>query len=374
MAQELLQGKTVAIIGAGPAGLTLARLLQQQGAIVAVYEKEADAESAARGGTVELHAGAGLRALELTGVAGALDFVHRPESTRLKMFDKYKTLILEVPPAASSHHPETGRKELCLALAASLQPGTVHWGSRFQTLTVKDNRYELQLEDGSVAAADIVIGADGLNSRVRPFLTPVKPTYSGTTLIHGVVTHPAAQCREIYDMVQQGTLFAVGNGKSIIVQEKGNGSLEFYCSAGITEEGLAEAGIRFGHNKSVVQHLETLYAGWNPVFYELFAAARSFVPRAVYATPVTQTWKTQPNITVIGDAAHVIPSFAGAGINMAMQDACELAAQLSGGHKSIGAAISAYEQEMLARTARVQIEVRDSEHIFHTHTSMESLY
>ncbi len=60
---------------------------------------------------------------------------------------------------------------------------------------------------------------------------------------------------------------------------------------------------------------------------------------------------------------------------MAMLDACELAGQLTNGrHKSIGAAINAYEQEMLARTARVQLEVRDSEHIFHAHTSIESLY
>ncbi|PSK88805.1 FAD-dependent oxidoreductase [Taibaiella chishuiensis] len=376
MVKELLYGKNVAIIGAGPAGLTLANLLQQQGARVRVYEREPDALTAARGGTMELHAGAALKALAQTGLEGKVALVHRPESTRLKMYDKYKALVLEVPPgAAGGHHPEADRKEICLALAASLAPGTLQWGRHFKTLAIKDNRYELQFMQGQSETADIVIGADGARSSIRPFLTPVQAMYSGSTLIHGVTADPVKTCPELYAMVQQGTLFAVGNGKSIIVQEKGNSSLEFYCSIGATPEGELAAATNFQDRAAVVQQLETLYAGWHPVFYELFASARAFVPRAVYATPATQHWKTQPNLTLIGDAAHVIPSFASAGVNMAMLDACELAAQLgNSSHKSIGAAISAYEQEMLARTARVQLEVRDSEHIFHAHTSTASLY
>ncbi len=376
MATELLYGKNIAIIGAGPAGLTLANLLQQQGATVAVYEREQDAVTAARGGIMELHTDAGLRALAQTGIEDKVTLVHRPESTRLKMYDKYKALVLEVPPgAAGAHYPETDRKAFYLALAATLAPGTIRWGRQFQTLAVKDNRYELQFVQGDREMADIVIGADGARSSIRPFLTPVAATYTGSTLIHGITPNPAVACPELYAMVQRGTLFAVGNGKSIIVQEKGNGSLEFYCSIGATPEGQVAAAIDFSDRKAVVRQLEDDYSGWHPAFYELFASAAAFIPRPVYATPATQHWKTQPNLTLVGDAAHVIPSFASAGVNMAMLDACELAGQLTNGrHKSIGAAINAYEQEMLARTARVQLEVRDSEHIFHAHTSIESLY
>lgn len=376
MAKDLIYGKHIAIIGAGPAGLTLAKLLQQQGAQVAVYEREPAQVWEARGGSLELQQAAGFQAMEATGLIGQLNLVHRPESARLKMYDKYKALILEIPPVADSGcDPEIDRKDLYRVLSGSLEPGTIHWEYQFKTLTVKDNRYELQFDHKENVTADIVIGADGAQSRLRPFLTPVKAVYSGTTLIHGVVEQPKVQCPELYKMVNKGTLFAVNNGKSIIVQEKANGNLEFYCSARYPEDWISTSGIDFKSKPAVVNYLEDFYVGWNPVFYQLFAAARHFVPRPVYATPVTQSWETQPNITVIGDAAHVIPSFASAGINMAMKDACVLADNLcNAGHKSIGAAISTYELEMLARTAKVQSQVRESEHIFHAHTSMEHLF
>ncbi len=376
MAKDLIYGKNIAIIGAGPAGLTLARLLQLRGGKVAVYEREDAAIWEARGGSLELQQTAGMPAMKATGLLDQLELIHRPERTRLKMYDKYKTLILEIPPAtAAGYEPEAERKDLYRVLSDALEPDTIHWGYDFKTLTVKDNRYELQFEHKEKVTADIVIGADGARSRLRPFLTPVKAGYTGTTLIHGMVEQPAMQCPELYGMVNKGTLFAVGNRKSIIVQEKANGNLEFYCSARQPEDWITTADIDFRSKPAVIRYLEDFYAGWNPVFYQLFAAAKRLVPRPVYATPVTQSWETQPNITLIGDAAHVIPSFASAGINMAMQDALVLAERLCDGtHKSIGAAISAYEQEMLARTARVQIQVRDSEHIFHTHTSMEHLF
>ena len=376
MAKHLVSEKSIAIIGAGPAGLTLARLLQLQGATVAVYEQGTEANITARGGILELHAGSGLKAMTATGLTDQLNLISRPESARLKMYDKYKALILEIPPAATAgHEPEADRKDLYKALLGSLVPGTVHWEHHFKTLSVKENRYELGFEHEESITADIVIGADGARSRLRPFLTTVQAVYSGTTLVHGIVVQPEQQCPEICSMVNKGTLFAVSNGKSIIVQEKGNGNLEFYCSARYAEDWAGTCGIDFGANAAVISYLEDFYTGWNPVFYKLFAAAQRFVPRPVYATPVTQSWKTQPNVTLIGDAAHVIPSFASAGINMAMQDAYVLAGCLcSGAHKSIGSAIAAYEQEMLARTARVQNQVRDSEHIFHTHSSMESFF
>lgn len=376
MEKDLIYGKSIAIIGAGPAGLALARLLQQRGARVAVYERETAAAWGARGGSLELQQAAGLKAMEATGLLEQMELVHRPESARLKMYDKYKALILEIPPAAAGgYEPEADRKDLYRVLSASLEPGTVHWAYHFKTLVVNEGRYELRFEHQEPVIADIVIGADGAQSRLRPFLTPVKAAYSGTTLIHGVVEQPAEHCAELQQMVNKGTLFAVGTGKSIIVQEKGNGNLEFYCSARYPEDWIQASGIDFSTKQAIAHYLEDFYTGWNPVFYRLFAAAKRLVPRPVYATPVTQSWETQPNMTVIGDAAHVIPSFASAGVNMALLDAFVLANSLSSGmHKSIGAAINAYEQEMLARTAKVQSHVRDSEHIFHTHSSMEHLY
>lgn len=76
--------------------------------------------------------------------------------------------------------------------------------------------------------------------------------------------------------------------------------------------------------------------------------------------PLDQTWKTLPNLTMLGDAAHLMPPYAGEGVNMAMQDVLELSRCLTGENfADVHAAIAAYEKQMLTRssaTARLTLE------------------
>jgi len=62
MNDHLLYNKKVAVIGAGPVGLTMARLLQQNGANITVYERDRDPEARIWGGTLDLHKGSGQEA------------------------------------------------------------------------------------------------------------------------------------------------------------------------------------------------------------------------------------------------------------------------------------------------------------------------
>jgi 2-polyprenyl-6-methoxyphenol hydroxylase-like FAD-dependent oxidoreductase len=83
----------------------------------------------------------------------------------------------------------------------------------------------------------------------------------------------------------------------------------------------------------------------------------------LYAFPADQTWKTRPGLTIIGDAAHVMPPFLGEGANMAMLDAVELADRLlSNERPSLGDALAAFERRMHERMApliRRSIETQD---------------
>ena len=64
----LLKNKKIAIIGAGPAGLTIAKLLQQKGVNVTVYERDKDAKIRIWGGTLDLHKDSGQDAMKSAGL------------------------------------------------------------------------------------------------------------------------------------------------------------------------------------------------------------------------------------------------------------------------------------------------------------------
>jgi flavin-dependent dehydrogenase len=95
---------------------------------------------------------------------------------------------------------------------------------------------------------------------------------------------------------------------------------------------------------------QSTYPEWNPIWLELFENAETpFIPRPIYCIPFDQTWEAQSNLTMIGDAAHVMP-FAGEGVNMAMLDALELSECLtSDQYKTLQEAIFGYETQMRKR-------------------------
>lgn len=95
------------------------------------------------------------------------------------------------------------------------------------------------------------------------------------------------------------------------------------------------------------------YSGWSNVWYEVLEnATMPLIPRPIYCVPLKQTWETLPNLTLLGDAAHVMPPFAGEGANTSMFDALELSECLtSNQHSNVREAISFYEINMRKRAA-----------------------
>lgn len=214
-----------------------------------------------------------------------------------------------------------------------------------------NNRWELKFNNGTEAIADVVIGADGYRSKIRPYLTNIKELYSGATFIQGEIEFPEKDCPEMYRLVNKANLIAMGIGKTIAVQPSGDGSrLTFYTAAMYPENWIKNSGIDFNDSNEVYAYLVKFYEGWNPVFFTLFKACTSFIPRPINYFPPDQNWKTKANITLIGDAAHLMPP-SGEGVNTAMLDALELSECLSSGtFNDMEIAIGAYESRMLARS------------------------
>lgn len=374
----LLENKTIAIIGGGPGGLTLARLLQLENTHVKVYERDENKDVRVQGATLDLHEGSGLEALQRAGLMKQFEANYRPDAGKMRVTDQHAHIHLDEHFSESSvaeDRPEIDRAPLRKLLLESLDPNTVVWDSQFIDMEKQGSGWLLHFKNKTAAYADIVIAADGANSRIRRYITEIKPVYSGVTIVEGNVYHANINSPKLNELLKGGKVFAFGNEKSIILSSKGDGSLSFYTGCKVAEDWVKKSGIDFGNKEAVFNWFKEAFTEWNDLWQELFASNEVwFIPRPQYHFPLDQNWTSLPNLTMIGDAAHRMPPYAGEGVNMAMQDAYELAECLTGkNYKTSLEAISAFEQHMLKRTSEVTKDTLRNTEVLHSANALDNL-
>jgi 2-polyprenyl-6-methoxyphenol hydroxylase-like FAD-dependent oxidoreductase len=349
--------KKIAIIGGGPGGLTLARLLQVKGIDCTVYERDLSRDVRVQGATLDLHEDSGLKALQEGDLMEAFKANYRPGADKTLIMDKYATILLDehVNEKEEFSRPEIDRGPLRDILLDSLKPGTVVWNSYLQSLDKTGDHRILRFLDGTMASADLVIAADGANSKVRPYITPIRPFYTGYTAVEGAVYHAETAAPRIHRLLSGGKIFALSDEKTLIVGAKGDGSLAFYIGFAAPEDWYHRSNIDFSDNNQVLAWFQDTFTGWDPVWYELFENAEPhFIPRPQYCMPPDQYWEALPDLSMLGDAAHLMPPYAGEGVNMAMLDALELSRCLSSSEfPDTQAAIAAYERQMRLRAGAI---------------------
>ncbi|MFL5744766.1 MAG: FAD-dependent oxidoreductase [Niastella sp.] len=356
-ATGLLANKKIAIVGGGPGGLTLARLLQGKGAAVKVYERDFSNEARVQGAIVDLHFESGLKVIKAARLLDAFKASYMPGADKFRLLDKDATILFDEPNKGpvdfddERFRPEIDRGALRNLLIESLEPETVVWDSQFASLEQVNNAWKLTFKNGTTAIADLVTGADGYRSKIRPYVTDIKERYSGSTIIQGEIDDPEKDCPDMYELVNKANLMAMGPGKTIAAQPRGDGGITFYATSLYPEDWIKTCGIDFNNSGQVYDYLVDFFEGWNPVFYSLFKACNRFVPRPLNYFPIDQHWQPKATITLIGDAAHLMPP-SGEGVNTAMLDALDVSECLTSGEfNDLQAAIGAYEQRMRARAA-----------------------
>lgn len=360
----LLENKQVAIIGGGPGGLTLARLLQQQGVNVKVYERDADQHVRQQGATLDLHYESGLKALRASGLMEEFRKNYRPGAERVTITDNnavvhYTEANNEPLQDLDSEYarPEIDRGPLRDFLIESLHDGTIVWNSKFVELKENGNGWDLVFENGTTTYADLVIAADGANTKVRKYVTDIQRIYSGTTIVEGNIYNAATNAPHLWNLTNGGKIFAHWNGKAIVLSAKGEGSLSFYTMTKEAESWVKSPGIDFTDRKQVLSWFKQRFSDWSKDWHEIFSTDESyFVHRPQHYFPLDQHWQTLPNLTMLGDAAHQTPP-SGDGVNQAMLDALELYEALCiEQHSNVPEAIASYEKRMLIRTSAVNEE------------------
>ena len=361
-----VEGKKIAIVGGGPGGLTLARLLQQGGAQVSVYERDQGRRARVQGSALDLHEHSGLAALEAAGLMDAFWANHRPDLNRLRLTDAYGTILHDHSRRMSGtgKRPEIERGPLRDLLLDSLQPGTVVWDSKLESAEMQGEQVLLRFAGGKTALAGIAIGSDGANSRLRELVTGIRPEYVGVSLVEGLVPEAKETIPRLWDLVGGSALIALGGERTIGMGTKPDGSMLFYAGLKAHDDAARRSLEEAGGPDQRVAWFHANFAGWSDLWDPIFREAVSMVWRPLFACPPNQHWEPKPNVTLIGDAAHVMPPYAGEGVNMAMLDALVLSRFLLSQQTS-SAAIAMYEAEMFARMQHMTADTMANTEMFY---------
>jgi 2-polyprenyl-6-methoxyphenol hydroxylase-like FAD-dependent oxidoreductase len=338
----------IAVVGAGPAGLTFARVLHRLGHPVAVLERDPAPDARPPGGTLDLHEGLGQLALDKAGLHAEFQALSRPEGQAMRILDTDGNVLRDWRPRPDERaNPEIDRRQLRDLL---LGPLDVQWGRRvMQVVPGTRDGALVQFADGRQETFDLVVGADGAWSRVRPAVSPVTPHYTGVTSVETSLDDVDTCHRDLARLIGDGSVSVYGVNRSLVAQRNNGGHVKVYVKFRAPVDWHAELDLT--DVEAVRSSLLARFDGWATPVLDLLRYGTAFVHRPFYVLPVSHTWAHTRGVTLLGDAAHLMPPL-GAGANLAMLEGAELAESIAGDPADLDEAVRAFEEQMWARAGR----------------------
>jgi 2-polyprenyl-6-methoxyphenol hydroxylase-like FAD-dependent oxidoreductase len=339
----------IAVVGGGPAGLTFARVLHRHDCPVTVLERDPSPDARPPGGTLDLHEGLGQLALGKAGLLAEFQALSRPEGQAMRILGTDGAVLRDWQPRPDDPaHPEIDRGQLRDLL---LGPLDVQWG-RDVTEVVPGTRdgVLVRFADGHQETFDLVVGADGAWSRVRPALSPAEPHYTGVTSVETSLDDIDNRHPGLARLIGNGSMAVYGVNRGLVAQRNSGGHVKVYAQFRAPLDW--HANLDLADVGAVRSSLLALFDGWTAPVLDLLRHGGAFAHRPLYVLPVSHTWAHVPGVTLLGDAAHLMPPL-GAGANLAMLEGAELAeAVAAAGPGDLDEGLRAFEEQMWVRAGR----------------------
>jgi len=339
----------IAIVGAGPGGLILARILHLHGLQPALFERETSFHSRTQGGSLDIHADTGQHAIHAAGLTPDFQRIARYEDQETRVYDKHATLRFIDTDTSTGDRPEVDRGQLRQMLLDSLPPNMIRWDHDLDIARPQAHgTIDLIFKNGVSEQFDLVVGADGAWSRIRSLVSSARPVYSGIAFAELGINDVDTRFLEIAKLVGRGLTFALGDAKALIAHRDANAHIGIYAGLRAPEH-WARSVLDLASPQAIRTSVAANFSDWSPDLLALIANAGDTIsPRSIHILPVGHRWIHRPGITLLGDAAHLMSPFTGEGANLAMRDAADLALALTTA-TDWNAAIASYETTILSR-------------------------
>jgi 2-polyprenyl-6-methoxyphenol hydroxylase-like FAD-dependent oxidoreductase len=295
-----------------------------------------------------------------------------------KVADKTGTILYK-DDGGDSNRPEISRHNLIKLLIDNIPHEQVKWNHKLLSVTNSHDsagQDEVELDFGAEGkhTFHFVVGSDGCWSKVRNLLTDVKPFYEGRQCITLTIRNTSAKYPHLSEIVGRGSFTALGDCHGVMSQRGPQDSARIYVFLSTKDEHFGSTTSLTTQSADAVKKLLLsdggILSSWGPIMHELVAAAcdeevadnngGTTDVRGLYKLPVGNTWEHKANATLIGDAAHLMPPWAGEGVNLAMWDSLLLSHTLAKAYeassqdgasfqKTLDPHLTEFEVEMTAR-------------------------